>query len=135
MSSSKTIKNKQNSEKIQEMERRFRIYAAFAAIGAVGDEFFVDGCLVSENRDVTLEAVKQGKMEIKKQPVGERYYLNTPTGQVEIAGDGIKGAGFSRPVRSDDTDDAGGRGFERNTVQDADDSNAQLGSRGAGRRA
>ena len=59
-----------------------RDLAHIAAIGAVGDEFFVDGCLVSENRDVTMEAVKQGKMEIKKQPVGERYYLNTPAGQV-----------------------------------------------------
>jgi hypothetical protein len=48
----------------------------------VGDEFFVDGCLVSENRDVTLEAVNQGKMEIRDQQVGERYYLNTPRGQV-----------------------------------------------------
>jgi hypothetical protein len=56
--------------------------AHIAAIGAVGDEFFVDGCLVSENRDVTLEAVKQGKMEIRSQPIGERYYLNTARGQV-----------------------------------------------------
>jgi hypothetical protein len=56
--------------------------AYLAAIGAVGDEFFVDGCLVSENRDVALESVEQGKMEIKAQAVGERYYLNTPRGQV-----------------------------------------------------
>jgi hypothetical protein len=56
--------------------------AYLAAIGAVGDEFFVNGCLVSENRDVTLEAVKQGKMEIKKLEAGERYYLNTAGGQV-----------------------------------------------------
>ena len=56
--------------------------AYLAAIGAVGDEFFVDGCLVSENRNVTLEAVKQGKMEIKEQAAGERYYLNTPRGQI-----------------------------------------------------
>ncbi|MEE4261848.1 MAG: hypothetical protein V2I56_04100 [Desulfobacteraceae bacterium] len=56
--------------------------AYMAAIGAVGDEFFVDGCLVSENRDVALEAVKQGKMEIREQAVGERYYLTTPRGQV-----------------------------------------------------
>jgi hypothetical protein len=56
--------------------------ADIAAIGAVGDEFFVDGCLVSENRDVALEAVRQGKMEIREQEVGERYYLNTPGGQV-----------------------------------------------------
>jgi acylphosphatase len=59
-----------------------RDLAHIAAIGAVGDEFFVDGCLVNENRDVTMEAVKQGKMEIKKQQVGERYYLNKPAGQV-----------------------------------------------------
>jgi hypothetical protein len=56
--------------------------AYIAAIGAVGDEFFVDGCLVSENRDVTQEAVRQGKMEIKGQAVGERYYLNTDREQV-----------------------------------------------------
>ena len=56
--------------------------AYIAAIGAVGDEFFVDGCLVSENRDVALEAVRQGKMEIREREVGERYYLNTPGKQV-----------------------------------------------------
>ena len=43
-----------------------RDLAYIAAIGAVGDEFFVDGCLVSENREVTLEAVEQGKMEIQE---------------------------------------------------------------------
>jgi hypothetical protein len=56
--------------------------AVMAAIGAVGDEFFVDGCLVSENRDVALEAVAQGKMEIEAHDIGERYYLNTPAGRV-----------------------------------------------------
>jgi len=59
-----------------------RDLAYVAAIGAVGDEFFVDGCLVSENRDATLEAVEQGKMEIRPQAVGERYYLNTDKGQI-----------------------------------------------------
>jgi acylphosphatase len=59
-----------------------RDLAVIAAIGAVGDEFFVEGCLVSENRDVTLEAVEQGKMEIRPQAVGERYYLNTDKGQI-----------------------------------------------------
>jgi acylphosphatase len=59
-----------------------RDLAYIAAIGAVGDEFFVDGCLVSDNRDVTLEAVEQGKMEIKKLAVGERYYLSMPDGRV-----------------------------------------------------
>jgi single-stranded-DNA-specific exonuclease len=59
-----------------------RDLAYIAAIGAVGDEFFVNGCLVSENRDVTLEAVQQGKMEIRPQTVGERYFLNTAGGQM-----------------------------------------------------
>ena len=56
--------------------------AHIAAIGAVGDEFFADGCLVDENRNVTLAAVEQGKIEIKKQKVGERYFLITDSGQV-----------------------------------------------------
>ena len=56
--------------------------AHIAAIGAVGDEFFVDGCLAGENRDVTLEAVKQGKIEIREHEHGERYFLNTPTGPI-----------------------------------------------------
>jgi len=59
-----------------------RDLAHLAAIGAVGDEFFVDGCLVSENREVALEAVAQGKLEIKAQKLGERYYLNAPAGPV-----------------------------------------------------
>jgi single-stranded-DNA-specific exonuclease len=56
--------------------------SVIAAIGAVGDEFFVDGCLVSENREVALEAVKQGKMEIRPHAMGERYYLKTTDGPV-----------------------------------------------------
>ena len=56
--------------------------AHMAAIGAVGDEFFVDGCLAGENRDAATEAVKQGKLEIRKHETGERYYLNTSRGSV-----------------------------------------------------
>jgi single-stranded DNA-specific DHH superfamily exonuclease len=56
--------------------------AHLAAIGAVGDEFFVDGCLAGENRDVALEAVNQGKIEIRKHEQGERYFLNTSTGPI-----------------------------------------------------
>ncbi len=56
--------------------------AYIAAIGAVGDEFFVDGCLAGENRDVTLEAVNQGKIEIRKHEHGERYFLNTSSGPI-----------------------------------------------------
>jgi single-stranded DNA-specific DHH superfamily exonuclease len=56
--------------------------AHLAAIGAVGDEFFVDGCLAGENRNAAAEAVKQGKLEIRKHETGERYYLNTSRGLV-----------------------------------------------------
>ncbi len=56
--------------------------AHIAAIGAVGDEFFVDGCLAAENLEAAMEAVKQGKLEIRKQETGERYYLNTSRGPV-----------------------------------------------------
>jgi single-stranded-DNA-specific exonuclease len=58
--------------------------AHIAAIGAVGDGFFVDGKLVSQNREVALEAVKQGKMEIKKQESGELYLLNDAKGQIPV---------------------------------------------------
>jgi single-stranded-DNA-specific exonuclease len=58
-----------------------RDLAYIAAIGAVGDEFFVDGCLAGENRQVALEAVEQGRLEIRAKEVGERYFLNTQGGQ------------------------------------------------------
>jgi hypothetical protein len=64
------------------MEPVNRDLAYIAAIGAVGDEFFVDGCLVGDNRDVTLEAVAQGKMAIEPRDVGERYYLKLWGGRV-----------------------------------------------------
>ncbi len=57
--------------------------AHIATIGAVGDGFFVDGQLVSENRKVALEAVRQGKIEIQQQAHGETYLINTPKGQVD----------------------------------------------------
>jgi hypothetical protein len=56
--------------------------ASIATVGAVGDEFFVDGCLAGENREAASEAVEQGKLEIRKQDTGERYYLNTTHGLV-----------------------------------------------------
>jgi single-stranded-DNA-specific exonuclease len=58
--------------------------AYIAAIGAVGDGFFVDGQLVSQNRAVALEAVQQGKMEISKQAIGEKYFLTSPKGLVPV---------------------------------------------------
>ncbi len=52
-----------------------RDLATLAAVGAVADGFFVDGALVSENREAALEAVRQGKMEIRPAQRGEQYLL------------------------------------------------------------
>ena len=59
-----------------------RDMAHIAAIGAVGDGFFVDGQLVSQNREVTLEAVRQGRIEIRKLANGEQYLLISSNGQI-----------------------------------------------------
>ncbi len=66
------------------MDPANRDLAHIAAVGAVGDGFFVDGALVSENRDVALEAVAQGRMEIREQGAGELYLGNGPGGQVPV---------------------------------------------------
>lgn len=58
--------------------------AHIAAVGAVGDGFFVDGELVSQNRDVALEAVRQGRMEIRKHDKGEEYFLVSEKGRVPV---------------------------------------------------
>jgi hypothetical protein len=47
-----------------------------AAIGAVGDGFFVEGRLVSQNREVAMESVRQGFMEIKEQGEKEERYIH-----------------------------------------------------------
>jgi single-stranded-DNA-specific exonuclease len=52
--------------------------AWIAALGAVGDKFFVDGRLVSKNREVMMEAVQQGRIEIKEVKKGEQYFLKAP---------------------------------------------------------
>jgi len=57
-----------------------RDLAAIATVGAVGDGFFVDGALVSENRAAAREAVQQGKIEIRKHGSGEQYFLSTSQG-------------------------------------------------------
>jgi single-stranded-DNA-specific exonuclease len=61
-----------------------RDMAHIAAIGAVGDGFFVDGQLVSQNRDVALEAVQQGMIEIRKQKTGEQYILTSLKGEIPV---------------------------------------------------
>jgi single-stranded-DNA-specific exonuclease len=58
--------------------------AQVAAIGAVADGFFVNGELVSQNRDAALEAVQQGKMEIRKIEAGEQYLLKSPKGEIPV---------------------------------------------------
>ena len=65
-----------------------RDMAHIATVGAVGDGFFVDGQLVSQNREVALEAVKQGLIEIKKLKTGEQYLLTNPTGQISCTEQG-----------------------------------------------
>ncbi len=58
-----------------------RDMAHIAALGAVGDAFFVDGRLVSKNREAAMEAVQQGMMEIREHQTGERYFLKSSTGE------------------------------------------------------
>ncbi len=54
-----------------------------ASLGAVGDEFFVDGKLVSENLEVTLEAVRQGKVSIDESSrEGYRYIFKAAKGDM-----------------------------------------------------
>jgi single-stranded-DNA-specific exonuclease len=59
-----------------------RDMAHIAALGAVGDGFFVDGRLVSQNREVTMEAVQQGLIEIGEEETWERYMLMSSEGQI-----------------------------------------------------
>jgi hypothetical protein len=61
-----------------------RDLAQLAAIGAVADGFFVDGQLVSQNREAALETVQQGKMEIRKREAGEQYLLKSSKGEIPV---------------------------------------------------
>ncbi len=61
-----------------------RDMAHIAAVGAVADGFFVDGQLVSQNREAAMEAVKQGRMEIRKLENGEQYLLTSSNGQLPV---------------------------------------------------
>jgi single-stranded-DNA-specific exonuclease len=62
-----------------------RDLAYVATIGGVGDGFFVDNQLVSQNRDAAVEAEKQGFIQIKKQDVGEQYLLTGSMGGMLVA--------------------------------------------------
>jgi hypothetical protein len=58
--------------------------APIAAVGAVGDSFFVEGRLVSQNRDAALEAVEQGRFEIQEVENGEKYWLKNAQGKIPV---------------------------------------------------
>ena len=58
--------------------------APIAAVGAVADGFFVDGRLVSQNRDAALDAVEQGKFRIQEVENGERSFLKNPNGEIPV---------------------------------------------------
>jgi hypothetical protein len=78
-----------------------RDLAPVAALGAVGDGFFVDGRLASENRKVAEEAARQGMLEIADTGDGEDYILKTGRGPVRCAElgaylDTLGGAGYYR---------------------------------------
>jgi len=62
------------------MDASNRDMAHLAALGAVGDGFFVDGRLVSQNREVAVEASHQGLFEIREQETGEEYLLKNSKG-------------------------------------------------------
>ncbi len=64
------------------LDRANRDMAHIAAIGAVGDGFFVDGKLVNQNREVAMESVRQGLMEIQENETGEQYILKSETGDI-----------------------------------------------------
>ena len=66
------------------MDKANRDMAHIAAMGAVGDGFFVDGRLANQNREVTLEAVRQGKVEIKSVNDKEQYFLRTSKGHMPM---------------------------------------------------
>lgn len=78
-----------------------RDLAHIAAVGAVGDKFFIDGRLVSQNREAILEAVQQGKVEVKEHGTGEFYFLKSPKEETRcdelgIYLDVLGGAGYYR---------------------------------------
>ncbi len=83
------------------MDSQNRDLAPVAGIGAVGDKFFVDGRLVTQNREVVKEAVDQGMMEIREQEVGERYFIKSsgkmmPCDELGDYLDVLGGAGYYR---------------------------------------
>ena len=67
------------------MDQKNTDLAYLASLGAVGDEFFLDGKLVSENRRAVLEAVEQGRVRIEGRDNGEDYLFKTSDGEISGA--------------------------------------------------
>jgi single-stranded-DNA-specific exonuclease len=67
------------------LDQANRDMAHIAAVGAVGDGFFVEGRLVSQNRKVTMEAVQQGLIEIREHKAGEQYIITFSKRQLSCA--------------------------------------------------
>ena len=67
------------------MDQQNTDLAYLASLGAVGDEFFLDGKLVSENRRAVFEAVEQGRVRIEEREKGEDYLFKTADGEVSGA--------------------------------------------------
>ncbi len=57
------------------LNKENRDMAHIATVGAVGDGFFVNGRLVSQNREAAMEAVQQDLIEIKEDKNGDQYIL------------------------------------------------------------
>lgn len=64
------------------MDPSNRDLAHIAVMGAVGDGFFVEGRIVSQNREVAMEAVYQGLMDIEEYETDEHYILKTAKGDI-----------------------------------------------------
>ncbi len=64
------------------MDPANRDLAYIATIGAVGDRFFLNGRLATQNREVALETQQQGLLEIREHDTGEEYFLLTDKGPV-----------------------------------------------------
>lgn len=82
------------------MDEKNQDLAWLGALGAVGDEFFVDGKLLSQNLDVLKEAEKNGRVRVvNKEIEGKRYLFETSRGFItgvsfENYLDTLGGAGY-----------------------------------------
>ncbi len=63
------------------MDEKNQDLAWLGALGAVGDEFFVDGKLMSQNLDVLNEVQENGRVKVVNEEIeGRRYLFETSRG-------------------------------------------------------